>query len=198
MDLSVLTHWYTLLPAALAIRPVFAYLGVDRFVHQKTVAADGTPRFGGGLPSKVLDYAIIAVPVWVVFASFYLGPFWGRPFPLDYVAAILLGPALNDVFLASAADDLQDPPDTPEEWGTYLERKWGPFWSKVKETFTSYLNLSSKTLVVLGTILIRMSGPGTILLLAGIAVWLVLTQREWLSDVIAKVLVSYAIVNFIG
>lgn len=197
-DLDILTQWYTLLPLALGVKPIFSALGVDQFAKKYLTGQDGKPRFGGGLPSKVIDMIMLAIPVWVVVASAFLGPFWGRALPLNYILVMLLGPAVHKVFVADLPNDIKDPPDTIGEVSAYIEHKWPPFWAQVKETFSGYLTLSPQTMVVVGTILLKMSGPGTLILLGGLAIWLVLTQREWLSDVIAKGMVALAIVNFLG
>lgn len=185
MDWSIFTKWYTLLPAALSVGPVFSILGIDAFVHETIL------NNGGGKSiinksdlTRTIDAVVVGSPLWIAVSSIFLQPFWGGGFPVKYVTLLLVGGLLKLLYGRSYIYDTSVP-DSSRWWSPIWERKPDNLWDEVGRMFTKFSYPSVHTLAVAGAVLFGVHSPAAWVLLAVVAAWLILAHHHWFSDVIS-------------
>lgn len=185
MDWSIFTKWYTLLPAALSVGPVFSILGIDAFVHETIL------NNGGGKSiinksdlTRTIDAVVVGSPFWIAVSSIFLQPFWGGGFPVKYVTLLLVGGLLKLLYGRSYIYDTSVP-DSSRWWSPIWERKPDNLWDEVGRMFTKFSYPSVHTLAVAGAVLFGVHSPAAWVLLAVVAAWLILAHHHWFSDVIS-------------
>lgn len=185
MNWEVFTKWYTLLPAALSVGPVFSLLGIDSFIHNTILDNGG----GKNLISKnditkTLDSIVVGSPFWIAISTIFLQPFWGGGFPVRYVTLLLAGGFLKLLYGRSYIYD-SNVSDSSRWWNPIWQRKPDNLWDELGRMFTKFSYPSVHTLAVAGAVLFGVSSPAAWILLGFVAVWLILAHHHWTSDVIA-------------
>ena len=198
MNLDVITKWYTLLPAALTIGPLFSVIGLDKFIHE-TMLEKG---LGKSLVRKsdltsTLDSIVVGSPFWLAVSSIFLQPFWGGGFPVKYVALLLLGGAMKILYGRSYIDEY-DVEGSSRSWFPLWSRKPDNLWSEIGRAFSKFAYPSVHTLAVMGAVLTGVSSPAGWVLLTAVCVWLVLSNRHWTSDVLSAGFLALAFKDLLG
>lgn len=185
MNWDLFTKWYTLLPAALSVGPVFSILGIDGFIHNTIL------NNGGGKNlitkseiTKTIDTVVVGSPFWIAVSSIFLQPFWGGSFPAQYVALLLSGGLLKLLYGRSyiyetAVDD------SSRWWSPLWQRKPDNLWDEIGRMFTKFAYPSVHTLAVAGAVIFGVHNPAAWVLLAAVIVWLVMANHHWFSDVLS-------------
>lgn len=185
MNWDLFTKWYTLLPAALSVGPVFSILGIDGFIHNTIL------NNGGGKNlitkseiTKTIDTVVVGSPFWIAVSSIFLQPFWGGSFPVQYVALLLSGGLLKLLYGRSyiyetAVDD------SSRWWSPLWQRKPDNLWDEIGRMFTKFAYPSVHTLAVAGAVIFGVHNPAAWVLLAAVIVWLVMANHHWFSDVLS-------------
>jgi hypothetical protein len=185
MDLSIFTKWYTLLPAALSVGPVFSILGIDAFVHETILNNGGGKRLiGKSELTRTLDSVVVGSPFWIAVSSIFLQPFWGGGFPVKYVTLLLAGGLLKLLYGRSYIYDTAVT-DSSRWWSPIWERKPSNLWDEIGRMFTKFAYPSVHTLAVAGAVLFGVHSPAAWILLTVVATWLILAHHHWFSDVIS-------------
>lgn len=198
MDWSIFTKWYTLLPAALSVGPVFSLLGIDAFVHELILDKGG----GKSLISKsdltrTLDSIVVGSPFWIAVSSIFLQPFWGGSFPVKYVTLLLAGGLLKTLYGRSYIYDTAVS-DSSRWWHPIWQRKPDNLWDEVGRMFTKFAYPSVHTIAVAGAVLFGVHSPAAWVLLGLVTIWLLLVHHHWLSDILSGLLLTGAAVNLLG
>lgn len=198
MDWSIFTKWYTLLPAALSVGPVFSLLGIDAFVHELILDKGG----GKSLISKsdltrTLDSIVVGSPFWIAVSSIFLQPFWGGSFPVKYVTLLLAGGLLKTLYGRSYIYDTAVS-DSSRWWNPIWQRKPDNLWDEVGRMFTKFAYPSVHTIAVAGAVLFGVHSPAAWVLLGLVTIWLLLAHHHWLSDILSGLLLTGAAVNLLG
>lgn len=185
MDWNIFTKWYTLLPTALSVGPVFSILGIDAFVHEMILGSGG----GKSLINKndltrTLDSIVVGSPLWIAVSSIFLQPFWGGGFPVKYVTLLLAGGLLKSLYGRSYVYDTAIS-DSSRWWNPIWERKPNDLWDEIGRMFTKFSYPSVHILAVAGAVLFGVYGPAAWILLGVVALWLVFAHHHWVSDVIS-------------
>lgn len=198
MNWEILTKWYTLLPAALSVGPVFSVLGIDSFVHNVILKSGG----GKSLIEKndvtrTLDAVVVGSPFWIAISSIFLQPFWGGVFPVKYVTLLLAGGLLKLAYGRSYIHESAIE-DSSAWWDPIWRRKPDSFWDELGRMFTKFSYPSAHTLAVAGAVLFGIHSPAAWILLGVVAVWLVLSHHHWLSDVLSAGALVAAFLDIFG
>ena len=198
MDWSIFTKWYTLLPTALSVGPVFSLLGIDAFVHELILDKGG----GKSLISKsdltrTLDSIVVGSPFWIAVSSIFLQPFWGGSFPVKYVTLLLAGGLLKTLYGRSYIYDTAVS-DSSRWWNPIWQRKPDNLWDEVGRMFTKFAYPSVHTIAVAGAVLFGVHSPAAWVLLGLVTIWLLLVHHHWLSDILSGLLLTGAAVNLLG
>lgn len=198
MNLELISKWYTLLPAALSIGPVFSLLGIDKFVHS-TTSKNG---YGKRLVQKndvtrMTDAIVTGSPFWIAVSSIFLQPFFGGVFPVKYVALLLFGCSMKILFGRSHLDE-DEVALSSRSWSPLWSRKTKNIWNEISDSFSNFSYPSAHALATLGSVLTGVSGPASWILVAGVCAWLVLSNRHWTSDVLSAVFLSFAFKDLLG
>lgn len=198
MDWSIFTKWYTLLPAALSVGPVFSLLGIDAFVHELILDKGG----GKSLISKsdltrTLDSIVVGSPFWIAVSSIFLQPFWGGSFPVKYVTFLLTGGLLKTLYGRSCIYDTAVS-DSSRWWNPIWQRKPDNLWDEVGRMFTKFAYPSMHMIAVAGAVLFGVHSPAAWVLLGLVTIWLLLVHHHWLSDILSGLLLTGAAVNLLG
>jgi hypothetical protein len=185
MNWEILTKWYTLLPTALAVGPVFSVLGIDSFVHNIILKSGG----GKSLTEKnevtrTIDAVVVGSPFWIAVSSIFLQPFWGGGFPVKYVTLLLAGGVLKLLYGRSYIYDTAIE-DSSRWWNPLWQRKPNDLWEEIGRMFTKFAYPSSHTLAIAGAVLFGVHSPAAWILLGVAVLWLVASHHHWFSDVLA-------------
>lgn len=195
MNWEVLTKWYTLLPTALSVGPVFSLLGIDNFVHN-TIMNNGGGKslvFRNDV-TKTIDAVVVGSPFWIAISSIFLQPFWGGGFPVKYVALLLVGGLLKLLYGRSYIYD-SSIDESSRWWNPLWQRKPDNLWDEIGRMFTKFAYPSVHTLAVAGAVLFGVHNPAAWVLLAVVMVWLVAAHHHWFSDVISAIALVGAAVD---
>ena len=185
MNWEVFTKWYTLLPAALSVGPVFSLLGIDSFVHNTILNnGGGKSLIHKNEVTKTIDSVVVGSPFWIAISTIFLQPFWGGGFPVRYVTLLLAGGLLKLLYGRSYIYD-SNVSESSRWWHPIWERKPDNLWDELGRMFTKFAYPSVHTLAVAGAVLFGVSSPAAWILLAFVAAWLILAHHHWTSDVIA-------------
>jgi len=185
MDWSIFTKWYTLLPAALSVGPVFSILGIDAFIHETILNnGGGKSLVNRSELTRTLDSVVVGSPFWIAVSSIFLQPFWGGGFPVKYVTLLLAGGFLKLLYGRSYIYDTAIS-DSSRWWSPIWERKPNNLWDEIGRMFTKFAYPSVHTLAVAGAVLFGIHSPAALILLAAVAVWLIVAHHHWFSDVVA-------------
>jgi hypothetical protein len=185
MNWDVLTKWYTLLPASLAVGPVFSVLGIDAFIH-KTILDNGGGKklISKNDVTKTIDSVVVGSPFWIAISSIFLQPFWGGGFPVKYVSLLLAGGLLKLLYgRAYIYEPLVS--DASAWWDPIWKRKPDNLWDELGRMFTKFAYPSVHTLAIAGAVIFGVHSPAAWILLGVAAVWLILANHQWFSDVAA-------------
>ena len=198
MDWTMLTKWYTLIPAALSVGPVFSILGIDGFVHNTILDnGGGKSLIGRSEATKIIDSVVVGSPFWIAVSSIFLQPFWGGTFPVKYVTLLLAGGFLKLLYGRSYIYD--NAIDDSSRWWTPLwQRKPDNFWDEIGRMFTKYAYPSVHTLTVAGAVLFGVHSPAAWILLGLVTVWLLIAHHHWLSDILSGLFLASAAANLLG
>lgn len=198
MNWELFTKWYTLLPVALSVGPVFSLLGIDSFVHNIIKNSGG----GKSLPlrndvTKTVDAVVVGSPFWIAVSSIFLQPFWGGGFPVKYVALLLSGGLLKLLYGRSYIyEGLLD--DSSRWWEPIWQRKPDNLWDEIGRMFTKFAYPSVHTLAVAGAVLFGVHNPAAWVLLALVMFWLVAAHHHWFSDVVSAIALVGAAVDLLN
>ena len=185
MDWSIFTKWYTLLPAALSVGPVFSILGIDAFVHETILNNGGGKNLiNKSELTRTLNAVVVGSPFWIAVSSIFLQPFWGGGFPVTYVTLLLTGGLLKLLYGRSYIYDTAVA-DSSRWWSPIWERKPNNLWDEIGRMFTKFAYPSVHTLAVAGAVLFGVHSPAAWILLAVVATWMILAHHHWFSDVIS-------------
>lgn len=195
MNWNIFTKWYTLLPAALSIGPVFSLLGIDGFVHGLILDKGG----GKNLPekneiTKTLNSVVVGSPFWIAISAIFLQPFWGGGFPVKYVTLLLVGGLLKLLYGRSYIYDSAID-ESSRWWNPLWQRKPDSLWDEIGRMFTKFAYPSVHTLAVAGAVLFGVHNPAAWVLLAVVMVWLVAAHHHWFSDVLSAAALVAAFVD---
>lgn len=198
MNIDVITKWYTLLPAALSVGPVFSILGLDKLIHETILEKGG----GKVLVRKndltnTLDSIVVGTPFWLSVSSIFLQPFWGGGFPVKYVALLLAGGAMKILYGRCYVDEY-DVGGSSRAWFPLWTRKPNNLWDEIGRTFSKFAYPSVHTLAVMGAVLTGVSSPAAWVLLTAVCAWLVLSNRHWTSDVLSAGFLALAFKDLLG
>jgi hypothetical protein len=198
MNWEVLTKWYTLLPAALSVGPVFSLLGIDGFIHETILNNGGGKRLiEKNEATRTINSVVVGSPFWIAVSSIFLQPFWGGGFPVKYVTLLLAGGLLKLLYGRSYIYD-SNVIDSSMWWNPIWQRKPDNLWDEIGRMFTKFAYPSVHTLAVAGAVLFGVSSPAAWILLACVAVWLVLAHHHWASDVISAAALVVAAADLLG
>ena len=185
MNWEVLTKWYTLLPAALSVGPVFSLLGIDGFIHETILNNGGGKRLiEKNEVTRTINSVVVGSPFWIAVSSIFLQPFWGGGFPVKYVTLLLAGGLLKLLYGRSYIYD-SNVVDSSTWWSPIWQRKPDNLWDEIGRMFTKFAYPSVHTLAVAGAVLFGVSSPAAWILLAAVVAWLILVHHHWTSDVIS-------------
>lgn len=185
MNWELLTKWYTLLPAALSVGPVFSLLGIDSFVHNTILNNGGGKRLTvKNEATKTIDAIVVGSPFWIAVSSIFLQPFWGGRFPIQYVTLLLAGGILKLLFGRSYIYD-SSIDESSRWWHPLWQRKPDSLWDEIGRMFTKFAYPSVHTLAVAGAVIFGVHNPAAWILLGLVVVWLLLAHHHWLSDIIS-------------
>ena len=185
MNWEVLTKWYTLLPAALSVGPVFSLLGIDGFIHETILNNGGGKRLiEKNEATRTINSVVVGSPFWIAVSSIFLQPFWGGGFPVKYVTLLLAGGLLKLLYGRSYIYD-SNVSDSSTWWSPVWQRKPGNLWDELGRMFSKFAYPSVHTLAVAGAVLFGVSSPAAWILLAAVVSWLILAHHQWTSDVIS-------------
>jgi hypothetical protein len=198
MNWEVLTKWYTLLPAALSVGPLFSLLGIDGFIHETILNNGGGKRLiEKNEATRTINSVVVGSPFWIAISSIFLQPFWGGGFPVKYVTLLLAGGLLKLLYGRSYIYD-SSVVDSSMWWNPIWQRKPDNLWDELGRMFTKFAYPSVHTLAVAGAVLFGVSSPAAWILLAFVAVWLVLAHHHWVSDVISASALVGAAADLLG
>ena len=185
MNWEVLTKWYTLLPAALSVGPVFSLLGIDGFIHETILNNGGGKRLiEKNEVTRTINSVVVGSPLWIAVSSIFLQPFWGGGFPVKYVTLLLAGGLLKLLYGRSYIYD-SSVVDSSTWWNPIWQRKPNNLWDEIGRMFTKFAYPSAHTLTIAGAVLFGVSNPAAWILLAAVVAWLILAHHQWTSDVIS-------------
>jgi hypothetical protein len=185
MNWEILTKWYTLLPAALSVGPVFSLLGIDGFIHETILNNGGGKRLiEKNEVTRTINSVVVGSPFWIAVSSIFLQPFWGGGFPVKYVTLLLAGGLLKLLYGRSYIYD-SNVSDSSTWWSPVWQRKPGNLWDELGRMFSKFAYPSVHTLAVAGAVLFGVSSPAAWILLAAVVSWLILAHHQWTSDVIS-------------
>jgi hypothetical protein len=185
MNWEVLTKWYTLLPAALSVGPVFSLLGIDGFIHETILNNGGGKRLiEKNEVTRTINSVVVGSPFWIAVSSIFLQPFWGGGFPVKYVTLLLAGGLLKLLYGRSYIYD-SNVVDSSMWWNPIWQRKPDNLWDEIGRMFTKFAYPSVHTLAVAGAVLFGVSSPAAWILLAAVVAWLIIAHHHWTSDVIS-------------
>lgn len=197
MDWSIFTKWYTLLPAALSVGPVFSLLGIDAFVHELILdKGGGKSLIGKSDLTRTLDSIVVGSPFWIAVSSIFLQPFWGGSFPVKYVTLLLAGGLLKTLYGRSYIYDTAVS-DSSRWWNPIWQRKPDNLWDEVGRMFTKFAYPSMHTIAVAGAVLFGVHSPAAWVLLGLVTIWLLFVHHHWLSDILSGLLLTGAAVNLL-
>ena len=194
MNWDLFTKWYSLLPAALSVGPVFSFLRIDKFVHNMILKNGGGKNLvNRNNITKTVDAVVVGSPFWIAISSIVLQPFWGGGFPIKYVSLLLAGGLLKILYGRSYIFD-GDIANSSTYWNPIWHRKPSNIWDELEGIFTKFAYPSVHTLAVAGAILFGVHSPAAWVLLAIVMLWLITAHHHWFSDIIsALALVGAAI-----
>lgn len=198
MNWEVFTKWYTLLPAALSVGPVFSLLGIDSFIHNTILDNGGGKSLTNkNEVTKTIDSIVVGSPLWIAISTIFLQPFWGGGFPVRYVTLLLAGGLLKLLYGRSHIYD-SNVSESSRWWNPIWQRKPDNLWDELGRMFTKFAYPSVHTLAVAGAVLFGVSSPAAWILLAFVAAWMILAHHHWTSDVIAAGALVGAAVDLLG
>ena len=82
-------------------------------------------------------------------------------------------------------------------WNPIWERRPNDLWDELGRMFTKFSYPSVHTLAVMGAVLFGVNNPAAWILLAVVAVWLVLANHHWLSDVLSAFALTGAAIDLL-
>ena len=196
MNWEVFTKWYTLLPAALSVGPVFSIMGLDKFFHGVILDNGGGKRLvEKNEVTRTLNSIVVGSPFWIAISSIFLQPFWGGGFPVKYVTLLLAGGLLK--LLYGRSHVYETDLGSSKWWNPIWERRPNDLWDELGRMFTKFSYPSVHTLAVMGAVLFGVNNPAAWILLAVVAVWLVLANHHWLSDVLSAFALTGAAIDLL-
>jgi hypothetical protein len=197
MNWEVLTKWYTLLPAALSVGPVFSLLGIDGFIHKTILNNGGGKRLiEKNEITRTINSVVVGSPFWIAVSSIVLQPFWGGGFPVKYVTLLLAGGLLKLLYGRSYIYDT-NVEDSSTWWDPIWRRKPDNLWDEIGRMFTKFAYPSVHTLAVAGAVLFGVHSPAAWVLLAAVVTWLILAHHHWTSDVVSAAMLVAAAVDLL-
>jgi hypothetical protein len=197
MNWEVLTKWYTLLPAALSVGPVFSLLGIDGFIHKTILNNGGGKRLiEKNEITRTINSVVVGSPFWIAVSSIFLQPFWGGGFPVKYVTLLLAGGLLKLLYGRSYIYDT-NVEDSSTWWDPIWRRKPDNLWDEIGRMFTKFAYPSVHTLAVAGAVLFGVHSPAAWVLLAAVVTWLILAHHHWTSDVVSAAMLVAAAVDLL-
>lgn len=198
MNWDAFTKWYTLLPAALSVGPVFSLLGIDGFVHNTILNNGGGKTLATrNEVTKTIDAVVVGSPFWIAVSSIFLQPFWGGGFPVKYVTLLLTGGLLKLLYGRSYIYDTAVG-ESSRLWNPLWQRKPNDLWEEIGRMFTKFAYPSVHMLAVAGAVLFGVHSPAAWVLLGVVAVWLILSHHHWLSDVLSAAALVAAFSDIFG
>lgn len=194
IDWSFLGKWYTLLPAAFAVGPLFSALGIDAAVHEAIHARGGGKQLiEKNEITRTINSIVVGSPFWIAASSILLQPFWGGGFPFKYAGVLLLGGIMKVLYGRSYIYDSSITESS--RWWDPIWQRWPikNVWDEIGGLFTRFAYPSVHTLAVAGAVLFGVHSPAAWVLLGLVVAWLILAHHHWLSDVLsASLLVAAA------
>ena len=198
MNWELITKWYTLLPAALSVGPVFSLLGIDSFVHNTILNNGGGKSLTNRNEiAKTVDAIVVGSPFWIAVSSIFLQPFWGGGFPAKYVALLLIGGFLKLLYGRSYIYD-SSIEDSSRWWNPLWQRKPSDLWEEIGRMFTKFAYPSVHTLTIAGAVLFGVQSPASWILLGVATAWLIVSHHHWFSDVLSSLFLVFAVADLLN
>lgn len=186
IDWSFLGKWYTLLPAAFAVGPLFSALGIDAAVHEAIHSRGGGKQLiEKNEATRTINSIVVGSPFWIAASSILLQPFWGGGFPFKYAGVLLLGGIMKVLYGRSYIYD-SNIAESSRWWDPIWQRlPIKNVWDEIGGLFTRFAYPSVHTLAVAGAVLFGVHSPAAWVLLGLVVAWLILAHHHWLSDVLS-------------